>query len=184
MKNILSDICKASQKNKEIISIYSGGDPDRFSVGYIKHVYKDALILHAFDNYGDDDGILLIRLEDINKIERQTAYLNKIRLLIDPEEFLRSASGTMCFDESNGSNDCGIYSVLVRCLDEGILLSLKLLFGDILTGYILEFDDEYLLLKIYTDDALEDGETLVKYEDISGISFYSKDHLAILKTKV
>ena len=80
MKFNLKDL----QNKKQLCEIYTNdSDTGKFSVGYIIFYDKHWCCIQSFNQYGKQDGTILVSIEDIIRIQTCTTYLKNIEKLIN-----------------------------------------------------------------------------------------------------
>lgn len=83
VKDLLNELLDKSEKKQTLLSIYDNRDDiDKFYIGYIVEIFDDSFLLYSYDENGEEDGYFLIRLVDIFKIEKESAYLNGLNILV------------------------------------------------------------------------------------------------------
>jgi len=169
MKNTLIECFEESKEKESIISIFDEKDNiGNFHVGYVKEIFENSILIQSYNKYGMTDGLILIRLVDIFKVEKETEYLMK-RMMPAIKYHYSSDEKQLDFVTTSQFND-GIQSLIDCCKNNNILISIKLIYSDYVTGYIIEYDDENLLIKTYSEYGVYVGNTFIKYEDILSIA--------------
>lgn len=75
------------KKNKKLVSLYSNVEnKDTFNVGFIVDYDSKFLLLNSISEYGKYDGILLIYIDDIFRIDIDSNYENKLLRLLNNKE--------------------------------------------------------------------------------------------------
>lgn len=75
------------KKNKKLVSLYSNVESkDAFNVGFIVDYDSKFLLLNSISEYGKYDGILLIYIDDIFRIDIDSNYENKLLRLLNNKE--------------------------------------------------------------------------------------------------
>ena len=75
------------KKNKKLVSLYSNVEnKDAFNVGFIVDYDSKFLLLNSISEYGKNDGILLIYIDDIFRIDIDSNYENKLLRLLNNKE--------------------------------------------------------------------------------------------------
>lgn len=75
------------KKNKKLVSLYSNvKNKDAFNVGFIVDYDSKFLLLNSISEYGKYDGILLIYIDDIFRIDIDSNYENKLLRLLNNKE--------------------------------------------------------------------------------------------------
>lgn len=75
------------KKNKKLVSLYSNVESkDAFNVEFIVDYDSKFLLLNSISEYGKYDGILLIYIDDIFRIDIDSNYENKLLRLLNNKE--------------------------------------------------------------------------------------------------
>lgn len=178
VKDLLNKLLDESQRKQTLLSIYDNRDDiDKFYVGYIFEIFDDSILLYSYDENGEEDGYLLIRLVDIFKIEKESAYLNGLNILV------KQNASTNRDPDNKFKNDGeeGIAEVASICHEQRILVTIKLIYDDFIVGYVVEKDDEYLLIEEYSKNGARDGYNLIWFRDIQNIHFDGKEEKNLIK---
>lgn len=184
VKDLLNELLDESQKKQVLLSIYDNrNDIDKFYVGYIVEIFDDSILLYSYDENGEEDGYLLIRLVDIFKIEKESIYLSSLNILVKQNVSTdRKQNKKFKKDEEEG-----IPKITSICHEQKILMTIKLIYEDFIVGYVVEKDAEYLLIEKYSKNGMRDGYNLIWFRDIQNIHFDGKEEknlIKLLKTSV
>ena len=172
--NILLNALNKSKTNKELLSFYDEKDNNNeFYIGYVSMIFNDSFLISSFDQEGEPDGYILIRYVDIYKIEKDTLHLKKFSSLYTGEK-------ENFFENESTTND-GIDYLLLKLKSENCLLSIKLIYQDYITGFLSRFDDEFIIIEMYTNLGISNGKVIIKYEDIQSLAFGRKEEKTIFK---
>jgi len=140
----------------KLIEVYTSEEIDKFDVGYIKNFDKQWLLLHIYDPYIIDDGIMLVDIDTIWKINYETKYL---------QPFLNLSIENKEIDITEDLLNNIINSVINKKIVYIVLNN-----GDTLLGKIIENSDN-LIIKNYTDSGQFDGFSTIDKETISVIQY-------------
>ena len=177
-KKLLGDLFDESKRNNTILSIYDNkNETEKFYAGYIVEIFDDSILMHSFNENGEGDGYLLIRKVDIFKIEWESIYLNNLNFLVKQNDHIYDEQHNKFRRE--GIN--GISEIISICKEYKILLTIKLIYEDYITGYIVEEDDEYFIVEIYSTDGMRNGYNLIEYRDIQNLHFEGKEEYNLVK---
>lgn len=177
-KDLLNVLLEESKKKQVLLSIYDNrNDIDKFYVGYIVDLFDDSILIYSYNENGEEDGYLLIRLVDIFKIEKESDYLNSLNILVKQNTLtIRSQNNKF----KDGGEE-GIAKVVSLCHEQRILVTIKLIYEDFIMGYIAEEDDECLLIEKYLKNGSRDGYNLIWFRDIQNIHFDGKEEKNLIK---
>lgn len=184
VKDLLNDLLDESQMKQTLLSIYDNkNDIDKFYVGYVAEIFDDSILIFSYNENGEEDGYLLIRLVDIFKIEKESIYLDSLNILIKQNV----SSGGRQNKKFKKGGEGGIAEITSICHEQKILVSMKLIYEDFIAGYVVKEDDEYLLIEKYSKNGMRDGYSLIWFSDIQNIHFDGKEEknlIKLLKTSV
>lgn len=167
--------------NKELIEIYSK-EADSFAVGFIVYENNKYLLINAVDDQGKYDGYLLFSKTFIEKIERNTAYLNKLIKYMD-----------FWSNISIGKSDNDIYKNtpsfkdLISYAKENekiISIGKSSEYFDFLTGYVSKIEAKGLMLDaIDTNTAEIYSSFYVNFDEIKVLEIDSIDSYLLKLTE-
>lgn len=169
---------KNIKKNKSLISVYDDKDDiSSFYVGYVIEIFSDSILILSLDEFEQEDGYILTRFIDIFKIEKDSIYLNKVSSII---RMINIPDVKFKILKKDDLLDNGIDTIIRKCNKEKKLLSIKSIYMDYITGFIKEYDEEFILLKVYQNTGENNGIVIMKYEDIQSLAFDRKEELSRL----
>lgn len=149
-------------KKNQLVEIYSSSE-DSFTVGYIIFEDKKRILLNSIDDQGKNDGYLLFKKDIIEKIERETDYLEKIEKYRN--FWGKSKLGTSdnpVFTEKPNFYDLIKYAHKYKKV---ITLATSFDYYDYTTGFVSYFDEEIVNMKAIdqnTGEIYEDFEIEIK----------------------
>lgn len=156
----------------EIMTIYTDIESNTFGAGYILGVDDSCLLLRSIDCVGEDDGLILYRLQEIVKMERDTLYCQKLQRLIKIKNSV--------FKDYDFPQRDYIKWLLNESLNNNKMLFIQLLQSQ-------QCDVIGIVTKVYTgkcfisqinDSGQSDGECVFRIEDISSIKIDSRENKA------
>ena len=158
----------------EIVLIYSDfNDMNKFDAGKIVRIFeKEVLLAHYLPN-GNYDGFKVIAIENIVKIEMNSLYSNKIKLLA---QYHNTKHETINRFEKNG------FLTLLRYAKEfGKVVSVEMMDSgrnDII-GFVTRFDEKNCLFDQVDDYGNVDGQAIIDVSDISYLACDGDDENTI-----
>jgi len=171
-KKLFNKILDESIEKKLLISIYDNrSDTDKFSVGYVITHFNDSVLLHSVDKYSQYSGYELRPIEDIFKIGQTTEYNNNLDITYSESPFLLHNEMIQTISEK----ESGISAIIEFCFQNKVLLKTYFSYGDQISGFIKEINDDYFLIDSYYIDGSYEGTYLVQKSNISLIDFDSEN---------
>ncbi len=149
-------------------------DTHKFIFGIILAVDNQKVAIQMISPYGEDDGIVVININTIIKIEIENLYVAKMQRLYCKK---------MPIYNLEIINNNVIDSVLLFAFREKLMVSIELLNSghtDIV-GIIFDINDIHCEIQIYDEYGNKDGKTFFLVEDITQISILSQEENAIMK---
>lgn len=159
---------------KGLLEIYAQEDDSRFDVGNLLHFDDEWLLIECFDNYGKFDGYMLIRLESIFKINYQTKYVKELEKVLQvPPKPLQTVS-----------MQADLFHQLLISLQNNGIVSVTLSNGNVVIGEILAVDESMVSIKVFLDNGIEDGISLISCDMISSIQYETRECKAIQNNRL
>ncbi len=165
---MFSDLLIRCQENKKLIGVYTNRqDLSKFDVGVVLAVDDDFLVLSSVSKFGKLNGLLLVELGSVVRIDEDSVYLKKINALMryfneKPEVF--SAEQYL------------VYSLLEYCHANNRIAAIDLLDSGTYdaVGFVDELDTERCVIKQVSEFGKNDGTSNILLADITSISCSSE----------
>ena len=154
----------------ELVAIYTDPDSNRFNFGKVIAKNDAGVIISSITPNAFSGGLILYDLDDIYKIEKSTAYSQKMEKLITvkkPQFFEPEFSGKDFKKE-----------LLELAKTEHKLVMIKILDGtgcDVM-GHVEKVADIFCEIRQYSETGDEDGFCIVDLRDISRIHYDDYDN--------
>jgi hypothetical protein len=163
--NILNQYLSNSKEHASLIAISVYYDPDEYYVGYIHDFNEEMASLQQITKNGDEDGFILLPIEQIENIDIDDEYLRSIDFVFKNKHLIKAQRITNI--ETPATNNW-LYEILMdeEIHDQIICINKK---GTNWSGFILDFDLEYLSMRIVGDKGNDQGAMLFKMSDIDSI---------------
>lgn len=149
-------------------------DWEEITIGFIVEISEDALTINEIDGNGQLTGRTIVDIEDIVSVDVNDRYQLRLQCIFDNTAKLDFNNQIMIWRK--GDN-------LVSCFDK--LISNKyivtLIFAEefYVTGIILNYDAEYILMRNIGSDGDEDGESIHNIEGVNGLRYGGIDEQKI-----
>lgn len=174
MKRILEEL----KENQKLCSLYINfQDTSKFIFGKILEVDEIHIIFYSLSPDGEYDGLLLIKIDNILRVEYDDLYAARMNRLINDKNF--SCRFNIDLIENNNLKEL----LLNLLLKEKIIVSIELLDSgtyDII-GFVEEISVNICKISQVNDDGQDDGFTYIRIYDITQISADSLDERRILR---
>lgn len=157
-------LIRSMEKNK-MISIYTDlDDTERFSVGFLRGISENHVLIGAISSEGLYDGFYTQKLSRIYRVEDQTQYLDRIQKLYSIEN--------QHHPEINAKEISSIYDLLYYALSNKLIVSIELLDSEIndSRGFVKTIDDYDILVDQIDYYGESDGLTVINLDDISEVT--------------
>ena len=165
MSKVLKSVLLKAKVECKTVSIYLN-DQEESWCGRILQINEEAILLEHYTEYGEPDGFVVEKIENIESIELDDDYLNGLDFLIQDRSQLLTES-QFKLDESEEWQEI----LLSNFKNNFQLVRISMNDDRIFCGFILEFDKEFILLNSVDISGMNIGKTLLKTEEIQGFKF-------------
>ena len=167
---MIDEVIKMKQ-NKNIVSIFCDEtDSTTFLEGYIYAVGVQKFLIKHITPHGLADGYILKELDSIVHLETGGKYERKIEKLYHKKN---QKHIDLEIDKNSDLED----NILQICMNNEYITSFEMVEDDEcpIKGTIKELDSNKVIVSKLTEDGEEDGEAVLKKENIDTISFLGVD---------
>ena len=167
---MIDEVIKMKQ-NKNIVSIFCDEtDSTTFLEGYIYAVGVQKFLIKHITPHGLADGYILKELDSIVHLETRGKYERKIEKLYHKKN---QKHIDLEIDKNSDLED----NILQICMNNEYITSFEMVEDDEcpIKGTIKELDSNKVIVSKLTEDGEEDGEAVLKKENIDTISFLGVD---------
>ena len=167
---MIDEVIKMKQ-NKNIVSIFCDEtDSTTFLEGYIYAVWVQKFLIKHITPHGLADGYILKELDSIVHLETGGKYERKIEKLYHKKN---QKHIDLEIDKNSDLED----NILQICMNNEYITSFEMVEDDEcpIKGTIKELDSNKVIVSKLTEDGEEDGEAVLKKENIDTISFLGVD---------
>ncbi len=170
---MLKKILQESKDKKKVIGIRMYGDDENFWCGYITNFNDYLVLIQHFTDYGQADGIVIEKIENIESIDNNDNYSSSFQYLIENQNNLDQKQ--YYSDLPNFEN--WQYDLLKRFNKVDQIVSLEFDEDIVIFGNIKDLDYEYI--KLQTIGNLGDIESISTYRitDIASIRIDSEESI-------
>ena len=163
---MIDEVIKMKQ-NKNIVSIFCD---ETFLEGYIYAVGVQKFLIKHITPHGLADGYILKELDSIVHLETGGKYERKIEKLYHKKN---QKHIDLEIDKNSDLED----NILQICMNNEYITSFEMVEDDEcpIKGTIKELDSNKVIVSKLTEDGEEDGEAVLKKENIDTISFLGVD---------
>lgn len=161
-------------KEKSLVSFYSNTtDTEKFSVGFVRAISDEFVLLAHVTTTGYYDGFLLKTLESIFEIKHSGKYEKKLADLYRLQK--------QNHPDISISYDSLSISILTHALEKGLIISLGLFNSglDDIQGYVMEICDDFLKIELIDDYGENDGIATLNICDITHVVCDSENEIAL-----
>ena len=169
-QGMIDEVIKMKQ-NKNIVSIFCDEtDSTTFLEGYIYAVGVQKFLIKHITPHGLADGYILKELDSIVHLETGGKYERKIEKLYHKKN---QKHIDLEIDKNSDLED----NILQICMNNEYITSFEMVEDDEcpIKGTIKELDSNKVIVSKLTEDGEEDGEAVLKKENIDTISFLGVD---------
>lgn len=162
-------VLQQAQHAGNVVSIYHlDGDTSKFEVGFVEAVNGEDLTLRCLNARGEDDGHIVLRLDDVDVVEVDDAYSRKVQLL---HEYQGSV-----FAKSDGVERGDSYeSLLEMALRNRWVMTAEDHRGHKFVGFVSEIGDDFFELELLTTYGEPDGKAAIQKASVVRIEVNRRD---------
>lgn len=157
---LLTDL-KVAEENGEAVAIYSRTDDrEKYEVGFIEACDQHQIVLKCLTARGEPDGRRLISMDDVVRIETDSAYLRRVQLLyqfrdtIFDRDFREAAPGSSLREQLEHARDRNTIVHLADLCDSGP------------RGFVKEVGPDYVVIMQIGRTGEPDGRTTIMLENV------------------
>lgn len=166
MKEIIKQLCNTD----ELVEIYTNpADSDKFGVAYIVACSDEHFLAHSFQENDLDDGYYMDRIDSVNRIQRNTVYLNNMLQFIKPKAGRYELPKGYCPDFDLFG------AVLNLCLEKHLVAQVAVNRDFTRFGWVKSFNDDVLEMDYLDCEGMPDGTTYLRMSDITMVGFGGVD---------
>ena len=152
------------------VAVYSSdSEANDYDVGFVEIVTKTHLILNAMTPKGESDGRHLIPLEHIHRVDSNTAYVNKLKLLHQYHDSVFTA----------GPPPIGVATdmpaILEAAKESGQVVSLLDSEGFGPSGFVKDVAEDFVELQRLNSKGMPDGLAVVMLDAVHRITVDTRE---------
>lgn len=162
---VLKKILQESKDDKKIIGIRIYRDDEKFWCGYIIDFNENLVLIQHFTEFGQTDGLVLEKIENIESIDSDDNYSSTFQYLIESQNDIKTESKNI--DLPNSEN--WQYDFLERFKITNQIISLEFEDDFTIYGEIENLDSEFIKIKTVGNLGDLDGHSTYRLSDITAI---------------
>lgn len=153
----MEKIIKYCLDNNKVMSFYLNKEDNLVhSTGFALHLHDDEVLIAHINPRGEYDGFILNKIDNIYKLDYDSDYEKKIQKLYNIK---KQNHHMFKIQESM------LYSLLEYANKEGLILSLELK-NDKITGFVNNFDENYVYLTLINDNGWINGKSVISIDEV------------------
>lgn len=149
-------------QQRMVASLYvEPDDPDAFNAGYVEAVNPRHVLLWSVTPWGDPDGWLLRRTEDILQVFMGDDYEIRLQMLLE----MQGNAFAPLLEEAPGPEDDLVVAMLGLAMERGEVISL-MTEEDTYTGRVVHLDDLRTTLEVFDFFGTVEGQRAFPLRDV------------------
>lgn len=159
-------------ERKQLVAVYTdASDWNSFNLGYVKFVQDDFFCLKAITPFGEDDGYMFHKVEDVQKIDVQTPYAQSIEVLMQNRGAVFEEVDIRATEELDA-----LEAILSVAQDNNLVVRLwSENDGETpVVGYVSDYTEETITIAALTDEGAPAGLETVGYDDVGAVEVNSR----------
>lgn len=168
---MIQEILKKSKDTKVVIGIRRYNNDENFWCGFIED-YNDTIIqIRHFDEYGNNDGIIIEQIENIESIDLDSEYVKTFNFITRNKNNFDHLQNISVFYNT----DKWRYDYLNDSKEMQSIISLEFNRDFVIYGIIIELNDQEFIIEGIGKLGEVEGKTIYKMENISSIKIFDND---------
>lgn len=159
------DILEKSKREKKFISIWLYGDG--FWFGFVKKFTEDFVLLQHYTKFGKPDGLIILKIENIESIDFEDDYSRAMEYLVENAEKIDQDSEIEIDITHPETWQKDILEDQIGRRDR--IVRVQINEDNFYNGFVEWCNDENLILSLIGKDGEDEGKSIYKVEDISSI---------------
>lgn len=154
---------RVAQESEIAVAVYADTDEaDLYEVGFVENVDSNDVTLKCLTPRGEPDGRRVIRMDDISRVESETAYTKKLELLyqyrdtIFDKDFRKATTGDLKTQLEHARDHHALVH-LIDASDGGP------------NGFITEVGEDYVTMLRVSRDGEPDGKATILMDSIQKV---------------
>lgn len=149
-------------------------DINKFHFGTIAAVNDEEVAIQMITPYGDDDGIIIMNIDNVYRIETNCKYVEKMKKLCSNKQL----PSYEFFSENNSIK----ISSLLFAFNKELVVSIELLDSgyNSIVGLIKMIEDNKCKIQQVDEYGNLDGISYIRIKDITKLSFLTQDEKQIM----
>lgn len=168
---VFHNILKTSKNNKQLIGIRLYDNGDDFFLGFVEYFNELIIQLRKFNKDGIDDGIIILKINDIENFDFDSKYIKSYQKLIDEKYPEMAFKNSVSFK----SGDFWYKEYLMEFLKKDTLIEFEINNEHVLSGFIIEIAENDFTSKMVEQEGIGNGYSTYRIDDITSLAFYSID---------
>jgi hypothetical protein len=153
----LQSLLAGAQKSGQLVALYiDSADPELFECGLVAHVDAEWVSLKSTSKDGSEDGLVIIQLDDVLSFVADSQYLRGLQVLMENRR-----AGTEELPPCSNFREAFAFAK-----HAGQVLTAVEFSGSPTTGFVVDYDDDFVLIEALLDNAQPDGTVLLQVRQI------------------
>ncbi len=158
------------KKIGEFVAVYFGSE--KFYFGKIAAVNDELVVIQSYPPYGEDDGFIIKRVDEITGVECKSKYNEKLKRIIKAKNTVHS---NIAF-----ADDGFIETAIKASQSKRKVVSLELSFSDVLVyGIVKSINYPLCVIDQFDEYGEADGEISFSIEQINSLFIDTQDEVNI-----
>ncbi|HBT65112.1 MAG TPA: hypothetical protein DEB10_10685 [Ruminococcaceae bacterium] len=170
----LLSFLNASYRDIEIVLVYTNSEQTQsFSAGIVSEIFDNEVIISHYLPNGKYDGYVVKQIVDIYKIETNSKYVKKIKIL---SEINNTKHDKLCRVKENG-----FLTLLTYAYETKKVVTIELIDSDNndAVGFVEQINDKCCTISMLDDYGENDGVSIFNIDDISHLSCDGDDEFVL-----
>ena len=171
---MIKDILKKSQREKSIIGIWVYGDEEGFWSGYVKALTDEFIIFQHFTGYGEPDGLIVEKIENIQSIDFDDDYVKVMAYLLEHNAQMEQPEEIDIQIHHTHTWQTDVLEPFIG--NKNRIIQIQVNRDSFYSGFVEWVNDENVVLRLVGKNGEDKGKSLFRTEDINTIRINSKEN--------
>ncbi|GHV37196.1 hypothetical protein FACS1894178_8930 [Bacteroidia bacterium] len=162
---MIKNLLKTAYEQKKLVDI-NFYETEESIIGYITNIEDKYITIEEIDKFGNVDGTTIYKIDCIKNISMDNWYLSSLKIIINNNSQLNKNNRLTLY--KNGQELISYFKYLK---DKNKIVMLFFENDNYELGLVLNYDNEFILLKDIEQDGHELGITCYRLSDIIGLKY-------------
>lgn len=186
---MLFELLEQAKQKRQLIAIYLYDEG--FYCGIVEDFNEDYLQIWDYTNFGEQDGLVVENISNIERISFEENYLISLQFVIDNYSEIKNDKHKYKHFNNLAAEDWQYECLINYKGDDTVLASIQINQDSFFQGFVLDINEEFLIFKVIDSLGRIEETCIFKVDDINAIKINDLNcrkrlylHQALLKNQI